>query len=157
MAVPADEQDFSQSPGAPHNVAAYPSAVKLLVSNNVAGSIIGRAGQTISELQTESCARIKLSQTGDYYPGTQDRVCLVQGQPDNVKLAVRLLLERFYALQEQQHTQHKAWQPKPNEPAPKIASQAGVKLFESSEITIPTSLCINAPASFRPSPIISIL
>ena len=118
MAVPADEQDFSQSPGAPHNVAAYPSAVKLLVSNNVAGSIIGRAGQTISELQTESCARIKLSQTGDYYPGTQDRVCLVQGQPDNVKLAVRLLLERFYALQEQQHTQHKAWQPKPNEPAP---------------------------------------
>lgn len=118
MAPPSDEQDLSHSPGGPHNVATYPSAVKLLVSNNVAGSIIGRAGQTISELQSESCARIKLSQTGDYFPGTQDRVCLVQGQPDNVKLAVKLLLERFYALQEQQHTQHLAWQPKPNEPSP---------------------------------------
>ncbi len=89
----------------------YQSAIKLMVSNNVAGSIIGRAGQTISELQTQSSARIKLSQTGDYYPGTQDRVCLVQGQLGTVKHAVKLLLERFYMLQEQQHTQH-SWQPR---------------------------------------------
>eukprot|EP00980_Cylindrotheca_fusiformis_P022740 scaffold9672_cov112-Cylindrotheca_fusiformis.AAC.3 len=89
-----------------NNTATFPAAIKLLVSNNVAGSIIGRAGQTISELQTESSARIKLSQTGDFYPGTQDRVCLVQGQIDNVKSAIRLLLERLYMLQEQQHSQH---------------------------------------------------
>lgn len=93
-----------------YNPANYPAALKLLVSNNVAGSIIGRAGQTISELQTQSNSRIKLSQTGDYYPGTQDRVCLVQGEPENVKAAVRLLLERFYMLQEHQHSQHMAWQ-----------------------------------------------
>eukprot|EP00533_Pseudo-nitzschia_delicatissima_P006046 CAMPEP_0116111586 /NCGR_PEP_ID=MMETSP0327-20121206/18527_1 /TAXON_ID=44447 /ORGANISM="Pseudo-nitzschia delicatissima, Strain B596" /LENGTH=218 /DNA_ID=CAMNT_0003604833 /DNA_START=128 /DNA_END=780 /DNA_ORIENTATION=+ len=68
--------------GKPHSTS-YQSAIKLMVSNNVAGSIIGRAGQTISELQTQSSARIKLSQTGDYYPGTQ----------------------------EQQHTQH-SWQPR---------------------------------------------
>ncbi len=115
---PPDEHALSQSPGETHNMATYSSAIKLLVSNNVAGSIIGRAGQTISELQSESSARIKLSQTGDYYPGTQDRVCLVQGQLDNVKFAVRLLLERFYMLQEQQHSQHLSWQPKPNEPPP---------------------------------------
>uniref|UniRef100_A0A7S4ALC8 K Homology domain-containing protein n=2 Tax=Pseudo-nitzschia australis TaxID=44445 RepID=A0A7S4ALC8_9STRA len=90
----------------------YQSAIKLMVSNNVAGSIIGRAGQTISDLQTQSSARIKLSQTGDYYPGTQDRVCLVQGQLGTVKHAVKLLLERFYMLQEQQHTQHSSWQPR---------------------------------------------
>mmetsp|Transcript_14637 Transcript_14637/g.40680 ORF Transcript_14637/g.40680 Transcript_14637/m.40680 type:complete len:682 (+) Transcript_14637:238-2283(+) len=90
----------------------FQSAIKLMVSNNVAGSIIGRAGQTISDLQTQSSARIKLSQTGDYYPGTQDRVCLVQGQHGTVKHAVKLLLERFYMLQEQQHTQHLAWQPR---------------------------------------------
>lgn len=100
------------------NPASFQSAIKLLVSNNVAGSIIGRAGQTISELQTQSSARIKLSQTGDYYPGTQDRVCLVQGQLSTVKLAVQLLLERFYMLQEQQHTQYLAWQPKNDEHAP---------------------------------------
>jgi predicted RNA-binding protein YlqC (UPF0109 family) len=100
------------------NPTSFQSAIKLLVSNNVAGSIIGRLGQTISELQTQSSARIKLSQTGDYYPGTQDRVCLVQGQLSTVKLAVKLLLERFYMLQEQQHTQHLAWQPKKGENAP---------------------------------------
>lgn len=93
----------------------YPSAIKLLVSNNVAGSIIGRAGQTISEFQDKSSARIKLSQTGDFYPGTQDRVCLVQGQLENVKTAVKLLIGRLYMLQEQQHSQHLAWQPKPEE------------------------------------------
>ncbi|KAL3912070.1 MAG: hypothetical protein SGILL_007030 [Bacillariaceae sp.] len=93
-----------------YGASSFPSAVKLLVSNNVAGSIIGRAGQTISELQTQSAARIKLSQTGDYYPGTQDRVCLVQGEPENVKAAARLLLERLHMLQSQQHAQHAAWQ-----------------------------------------------
>ena len=91
------------------NPTSYQSAIKLMVSNNVAWSIIGRAGQTISDLQTQSSSRIKLSQTGDYYPGTQDRVCLVQGQLSTVKHAVKLLLERFYMLQEQQHTQH-SWQ-----------------------------------------------
>ena len=75
----------------------------MLVSNNVAGSIIGRAGQTISELQNESSTRIKLSQSGDYYPSTQDRVCLVQGEPSNIKTAFRLLLERMYMLQESSH------------------------------------------------------
>jgi len=106
------EEDGNENPASPQ------SAIKLLVSNNVAGSIIGRAGQTISDLQTQSSARIKLSQTGDHYPGTQDRVCLVQGQLNTVKLAVQLLLERFYMLQEQQHTQHLAWQLKKGTNAP---------------------------------------
>jgi len=110
------------------------SVIKLLVSNNVAGSIIGRAGQTISDLQTQSSARIKLSQTGDYYPGTQDRVCLVQGQLNTVKLAVQLLLERFYMLQEQQHTQHLAWQPKKGTNAP-----AGFEFVV--RLLVPSSSC----------------
>jgi predicted RNA-binding protein YlqC (UPF0109 family) len=99
-----------QQPQARYNPANYPIALKLLVSNNVAGSIIGRAGQTISELQSQSTTRIKLSQTGDYFPGTQDRVCLVQGESENIKAALRLLLERFHMLQEHQHSQHMAWQ-----------------------------------------------
>jgi RNA-binding protein Nova len=93
-----------------YNASTFPSAIKLLVSNNVAGSIIGRSGQTISDLQAQSATRIKLSQSGDYYPGTQDRVCLVQGQPESVKKAVSLLLTRLYALQQQQHYHHFAWQ-----------------------------------------------
>lgn len=74
-------------------------SVKLLVSNNVAGSIIGRSGQTISELQARSSARIKLSQAGDCYPGTSDRVCLVQGVPEGVKSAIGLVLRKLHELQ----------------------------------------------------------
>lgn len=128
------DPSLSQSPGGRYNPAAYPSAIKLLVSNNVAGSIIGRSGQTISELQTQSSARIKLSQTGDFYPGTQDRVCLVQGQQENVKLAVKLLLERLYMLQEQQHSQHLAWQPKQDE-SPTPGFEFVVRLL------VPSSSC----------------
>ena len=97
----ADSQD---------SAASFPSAIKLMVSNNVAGFIIGRSGQTISDLQSQSGTRIKLSQADDYYPGTQDRVCLVQGQPDHVKKAVNLILTRLFALQQQQHFHHFAWQ-----------------------------------------------
>lgn len=73
--------------------------VKLLVSNNMAGSIIGRAGQTISDLQKQSSAKIRLSQSGDYFPGTSDRICLVHGTLDNVKEAIALVLGKLYELQ----------------------------------------------------------
>ncbi|EED89720.1 predicted protein, partial [Thalassiosira pseudonana CCMP1335] len=68
------------------------TAIKLLVSNNSSGCIIGRSGKTISELQADSSTRIKLSQGGDYYPGTQDRVCLIQGSLDNARVAVEMIL-----------------------------------------------------------------
>jgi len=108
--IPDSEPSFEQISSPRYSDAPSPAAIKLLVSNNVAGSIIGRSGQTISDLQTQSATRIKLSQAGDYYPGTQDRVCLVQGHPENVKRAVNLLLTRLYALQQQQHYHHFTWQ-----------------------------------------------
>lgn len=76
--------------------------IKFLVSNNMAGSIIGRSGQTISDLQEQSSARIKLSQNGDCYPGTSDRVCLVQGKFDEVTKAIHLIMDKLYELQQQQ-------------------------------------------------------
>ena len=123
----------SPSESGRYNSANYPCAIKLLVSNNVAGSIIGRSGQTISELQSQSSTRIKLSQTGDYFPGSQDRVCLVQGQNENVKTALGLLLERLYVLQEHQHTQHMAWQSNRTEAPPTFDFVV--------RILVPTSSC----------------
>ena len=76
-------------------------SVKMLVSNNVAGSIIGRSGQSISELQAQSSSRIKLSQAGDFYPGTSDRVCLIQGDQAQVKAAISLIIKRINELQKQ--------------------------------------------------------
>jgi len=70
-------------------------ALKILVSNGIAGSIIGRAGSTISELQSLSGSRIKLSQTGECFPGTSERVCLVQGDVTRLKAGIDLILQRF--------------------------------------------------------------
>jgi predicted RNA-binding protein YlqC (UPF0109 family) len=133
--VPAYETDAEASQPR-YTPANYPSAIKLLVSNNMAGSIIGRQGLTISELQKESSTRIKLSQTGDYYPGTQDRVCLVQGEPANVKSALSLLLGRIHALQKQQHAQHAAWQGQKQD-----QESEPPKLDFVVRLLVPTSCC----------------
>ena len=74
-------------------------AIKLLVSNSASGLIIGRSGSTISDLQAKSQTRIKLSQGGDYYPGTTNRVCLIQGSLPNSSVAVEMVLTKLYELQ----------------------------------------------------------
>ncbi len=74
-------------------------ALKLLVSNGASGSIIGRSGSTISDLQTRSQSRIKLSQDGHYYPGTSDRVCLIQGSLSNASIGAEMVLSKLYDLQ----------------------------------------------------------
>lgn len=138
---------FSDDEHARYSHGAFPSAIKLLVSNTVAGYIIGRAGQTISELQTQSSARIKLSQTGDYYPGTQDRVCLILGQVENVKVALQLLLERLFKLQEHQHSQHVQWQPKGEDetatttPAPPAPTVSPNRFDFIVRLLVPSSSC----------------
>jgi len=93
----------NQSP----EVASFPrsgsSCLKLLVSNNVAGSIIGKSGETILKLQRECGCRIKLSQAHDFFPGTSDRVCLLQGDNiDSVKKAVALILKKVRDVRELQ-------------------------------------------------------
>lgn len=77
-------------------------ALKFLVSNSASGLIIGRSGSTISDLQAKSQTRIKLSQGGDYYPGTSDRVCLIQGSLANASSAVDMVLAKLYDLQSSQ-------------------------------------------------------
>uniref|UniRef100_A0A8C2JSJ5 NOVA alternative splicing regulator 2 n=1 Tax=Cyprinus carpio TaxID=7962 RepID=A0A8C2JSJ5_CYPCA len=53
--------------------------LKVLIPSYAAGSIIGKGGQTLVRLQKETGATIKLSKSKDFYPGTTERVCLIQG------------------------------------------------------------------------------
>ena len=59
-------------------------AFKFLVANHQAGYLIGRRGGTIKELQNATGAKIRLSQSADYYPGSKDRVCLIFGSKEQV-------------------------------------------------------------------------
>ena len=59
---------------------------KFLISNAAAGSVIGRAGTNITDYQTQSGARIQLSRSGEWFPGTNDRVMLLAGTSPQVIL-----------------------------------------------------------------------
>ena len=43
--------------------------LKVLVPSIAAGAIIGKGGETISQVQKESGANIKMSKVNDFYPG----------------------------------------------------------------------------------------
>jgi len=81
-------------------------ALKLLVSNNVAGRIIGKAGQFVSQLQSDCGCRIKLSQSNHYFPGTHDRVCLLEGKVLNLHLALDAIYEKISEQTSTSSSQH---------------------------------------------------
>lgn len=51
--------------------------LKVLIPSYAAGSIIGKGGQTIVQLQKETGATIKLSKSKDFYPGKNEQ-CVIQ-------------------------------------------------------------------------------
>jgi len=58
--------------------------LKILIPSAAAGAIIGKGGETIAEVQQKVGAKVKLSKANDYYPGTNERVCLISGSKDAV-------------------------------------------------------------------------
>ncbi|KAL0292303.1 UNVERIFIED_CONTAM: protein BTR1 [Sesamum calycinum] len=75
--------------------------LRFLLSNAEAGSVIGKGGSTINDIQSQSGARIQLSRNFECFPGTSDRIIMVSGAVDNILNAVNLilskLLDEFYA------------------------------------------------------------
>uniref|UniRef100_A0A8C4R860 K Homology domain-containing protein n=1 Tax=Eptatretus burgeri TaxID=7764 RepID=A0A8C4R860_EPTBU len=69
--------------------------LKVLIPSYAAGSIIGKGGQTIVQLQKETGTTIKLSKSKDFYPGTTERVALIQGLPDALNAAHDFIAERI--------------------------------------------------------------
>lgn len=43
--------------------------LKMLIPSTAAGSIIGKGGQTIAQLQRDTGTNVKLSKANDFYPG----------------------------------------------------------------------------------------
>lgn len=81
------------------------SMLKMLVSENAAGAIIGKGGSAISQMQEESGARIKVSQSNDFYPNSRERTLLISGPVESIIVAQQLIWEKvaqvnFYASQQ---------------------------------------------------------
>ncbi|KAJ1106753.1 hypothetical protein NDU88_004153 [Pleurodeles waltl] len=68
--------------------------LKVLIPSYAAGSIIGKGGQTIVQLQKETGASIKLSKSKDFYPGTTERVCLIQGTAEALNAVHSFIAEK---------------------------------------------------------------
>jgi len=68
--------------------------LKLLIPSIAAGAIIGKGGETIADIQKSLGARIKMSKANDFYPGTNERVCLVTGDKEAVTEVMCFLTEK---------------------------------------------------------------
>ncbi|KAL3649654.1 hypothetical protein CASFOL_006057 [Castilleja foliolosa] len=69
--------------------------LRFLLSNAEAGSVIGKGGSTINDIQSQSGARVQLSRNFEYFPGTSDRVITVSGRIDDILKAVDLILSKL--------------------------------------------------------------
>ncbi|CAF0960343.1 unnamed protein product [Adineta ricciae] len=69
--------------------------IKFLLPGTTTGSVIGKGGERIASLQKETNTKMKMSKAGDYFPGTQERVCLVIGTIPNVLSVYEFLSEKI--------------------------------------------------------------
>lgn len=61
-------------------------SVKISVSDTMVGAILGKRGQTLIELERQSGTKIKISQRGEFIPGTNNRIVTISG-PSNESIA----------------------------------------------------------------------
>jgi len=70
--------------------------IKVLVSPELCGKILGKKGATITQLQQDHNVHMALSKFGNFYPGTESRVCLISGNsPDDVSKALDFIVDNF--------------------------------------------------------------
>eukprot|EP00958_Prasinococcus_capsulatus_P002662 scaffold226_cov302-Prasinococcus_capsulatus_cf.AAC.1 len=92
--APAVEE--TENAGAVEEDADTTVSIKVLISNANAGSVIGKGGSTINEFQVQSGARIQLSRTKEFFPGTTERILVLTGTAKTVLTALHLILQKFF-------------------------------------------------------------
>lgn len=92
----ASEVMFFQGESADgHDEENFNITLKLLIPGSAAGSIIGKGGATINEIQTQTSSRIQLSRNDEVFPGTTDRIVTLGGTITAVLGALHLILSKL--------------------------------------------------------------
>ncbi|CAM9417043.1 unnamed protein product [Pylaiella littoralis] len=92
-----DESKHGSSTAGIESLAQDPeSAIKFLVPNYLAGSLIGKKGATIKDIQLKASCMVRIATSGMYYPGTMERAVLVAGELAGVKKACGLILHTLH-------------------------------------------------------------
>ena len=90
-------------------------AIKFLLTNSLAGSLIGTGGNAIKELIEISAAKVNVSGNNEQYPGTNDRVVLISGPESTVKSAqtlVWLMIAQNTKVEEEKSHNKISWSPR---------------------------------------------
>lgn len=58
--------------------------LKILIPNYAAGAIIGKGGTNIGDLQNQYGAKIRLSPSREFYPGTEERIVILTGDVSQI-------------------------------------------------------------------------
>lgn len=66
--------------------------LKMLVSDMCAGTLTGRGGQAIVQVEQSTQTKVKLSRKGHHYPGSYERIVLVTGEQAGVGQALQRIL-----------------------------------------------------------------
>jgi Polyribonucleotide nucleotidyltransferase (polynucleotide phosphorylase) len=69
--------------------------IQMQCPDTLVGSIVGRGGSVIVEMQRQSGARIQISQKGEYVPGTTDRSITITGSDQACQMARYLVQQRI--------------------------------------------------------------
>ena len=68
---------------------------KILIPSTSAGSVIGRGGERIAQIQKDTNVKMKMSKANEFYPNTNERVCLIVGSIRSVLNAHEMIVERI--------------------------------------------------------------
>jgi len=68
-------------------------SIRVLISNSVAGLLIGAGGKNIKEWMEVSHTAITISNNNDTYPGTDERICTINGRQHAVDYALAILYD----------------------------------------------------------------
>ncbi|KAJ3672200.1 hypothetical protein LUZ60_006921 [Juncus effusus] len=75
----------------------------LAVPDEHIGAVVGRSGRTITEISQLSGARIKISDRGDFMPGTSDRKVTITGTPEAIRTAEAMVMQRVSSSSEREN------------------------------------------------------
>jgi len=120
-----------------YNREAHNVNVKLLIPPSCAGAIMGKGGENISRLKQELSINIKISKLNDFYPGTQERVCLVSGKDvSSVMKALSFVLDKIYENDKNsQGNEHKVRFVIPNSTAGMIIGKEGSDIKKLKDLS----------------------
>lgn len=77
--------------------------LKVLIPSSCAGGVIGRGGEKIGQIQKDAQVKCKMSKNNEFYPNTNERVCVINGSVRGCLKAYELINDRMYEKTDKGH------------------------------------------------------